>query len=203
MQPCSKTAPSLRTLNLLPLKRGQVGTCLAAPFSRRRPCNRHTRLFAGVSCNQTSRVLSSTCALPGSLACSLGHTSASNAPQPVSSWACWAHNCFHLQRWACSKQPRHIASLQLPLSRAQAGQWAGERGLRMTRCSSRLLEHFRRQQALPRWACRCLCQQLHAFLCAEANLSSLFSRLPHLQLVPPLMPAGYAFLCADASSALP
>ena len=90
------------------------------------------------------------------------------------------HIFLHLQTAACSNQPRHDVGLQLPLRGAQAGQWAGERGPKMTRCSSRLLEHSRKQQALPRWASCCLCQKLYSFLFAQVSHTSLFIRWQHL-----------------------
>ena len=54
----------------------------------------------------------------------------------------------------------------------------------MSWCSSRLLEHFRRQQAPSRWASRGLCQQLCVFLSGEASRTSLVSMWQHLYVGP-------------------
>ena len=180
MQSNSKTDSSLRTLKLLPLKRGQVGNCASLQLQPWTALS-----LKALLCMHQSRVARMPCLAPWH----------AHSVIPVPYILCrpprasLAHVLFHLQSWACSNQPRHDVGLQLPLRRAQAGQWAGERGPKMIRCSSRLLEHSRRRQALPRWASRCLCQRLYFFLFAQTSRTYFFSRW-HSYL-PRRAPAGF------------
>ena len=199
MQPHSKTASPLRTLTLLPLKRGQVGDCASLQPSA----------IAGTAVQavlrSTSKVQRSTQSLPGSLACSACHNSASNPPQPVqhllSACLCPSAALSWQQSPAAQRKPAAAASqragravgrgeaprddsvLQQIAGAFQKAAGAAQVGFPLpvpaASCAPFCRGSLCQQMAAPLCGPSCLRQQIHALPCADASSALSHSLLRH------------------------